>query len=292
MSGDVARADATFERGLAARRRWQGDVDLLAFGEDPELTCGIYLSWTKTARGLVDTGLQHVDVAVASARKSSHPISIAFAETFRVVALGWSGEFERAQPMADSLEHFCVEHRLVFWAASARMYRGWAMAHLGDAESGLVLMREGLAQWRQTGAGLHVPTFETVIAEGCLLSGRHDEARRARDNALRACRLHGENLHLGTILRLEALDAAHTGDVERAIALFEQSIDQSDRNGAGLFELRAALDAALLLRSLGRDHNAIETLARSMAKVDAGSDVSIISEAERLRGSLCGASAD
>lgn len=288
MMGDVTSADALFERGLSARGRWKGDVDLLAFGEDPGLTCGQYLSWTKTARGHIEAGLQHGDVAADAARESGHPISIAFAETFRVAALGWAGEFKRAQPLAEEVERFCVEHRLVFWAASARMYRGWVMAHLGDADHGLVLMREGLAQWRGTGAGLHIPTFEMAIMEGCILAGRYGEARQARDNALRACSVLGENLYLGTIIRLSGLEMAQTGDVERAIEMFQQSIEQSNRNGAGLFELRAAIDLAELLRTQHRQGEAAETLARSLAKVDSQSAVSIVSEAKQLQASLCG----
>lgn len=286
MIGNIAQADATFEAGLAAREKWRGDVDLLAFGEDPGLACAYYIGCTKTAKGMVDTGLRYADNAVISARDGGHPISIAFAEAMRLIPLTWLEEFDRLQTVASKLEVFAAEQQLVFWAAWARFIRGWATVHLSDPDEGLELMREGTMQWRATGAALHIPTFEVLTMEAYLTAGRNDEAEKAGDDAMRACNLHGENLFLGEIMRLRGIGAARAGDTDKAVEFFQRAIDEAANNGAGLFELRAMMSLAGLLRDRNQQDEAAEGLARCLAKIERDTNAALIVAARKLHAAM------
>ena len=282
MSGNITQADITLENGFSDRQRWHGDVDPQAYSEDPGLACAYYLGCTKTAKGLVNAGLRFADDAVTSAQQAGRPIGIAFAEAMRLIALTWLEEFEQVFANASELEKFCTEHQLVFWAAWARFLRGYGMVHLSDADKGLVLMREGMAQWTATGAGLHIPTQETLIMKACLASGRIGEAEQAGENALRTCGLYGENLFLSETMRLQGVAARSAGNAGGAINHFRRAIDEAAKNGAGLFELRAMMNLAEVLHEQDQDDQAAEGLARCLAKVDRESDAAVIVSARKL----------
>ncbi|MBT4044776.1 MAG: AAA family ATPase, partial [Rhodospirillaceae bacterium] len=282
MSGNITQADITLESGFAARQRWQGDVNPQAYSEDPGLACAYYLGCTRTAKGQVDAGLGYADTALTSAREMGRPIGIAFAEAMRAIALAWLNEYEELQSSTSALEAYCTEHQLVFWTAWARFMRGWSMVHLSAADKGIVLMREGMAQWLATGAALHIPTQEAMIMEACLTAGRNGEAAQAGENALRACGLNGENLFLSEILRLQGVSAHRAGDADGAMIHFQSAIDEAAKNGAGLFELRAMMSLVDVLQERNQHKQAAEGLARCLAKVDRDSNAAFIVAARKL----------
>lgn len=279
MRGEVARATRLLELGRQARSRSSGELDLHALGEDPGVICEMYLGWTKTAEGDIRDGLACSHAASEQARSGGQPIAVAFADTLRLVALVWTGYVEQARLLAGELEEFTRAHHLVFWAASARTYRGWT---LPQPERGLEMMIAGFEAWKQTGARLHIPTFERVIMDGCLAVGDVVGARRAGGAAMQACDRFGENLHRADILRLLAACEVADGDALAAEALLREAIGVAAATGAGLFELRATDELARLLIAHGRVDAADRVLAAASAKVDADTDAPVVVRARQL----------
>ncbi len=282
MRGEIARAAALLEAGREARERWSGALDLQAFGEDPGVICEMYLGWTKTAQGHVVEGLACSEVAAHRAREGGQPIAIAFADTLRLVSLVWTGYLDRARALADELEEFTRLHGLVFWAASARAYRGWTCIDGVDAGRGLRMMIDGFEAWKQTGAGLHIPTFERIIMEGRLATGDIAGARRAGRAATQACDRYGEHLHRADILRLLAACDVADGNVVAAERVLRTAIDVASVTGAGLFQLRAGEALAHLLVDLDRRDEAAGVLASASAQVDAETDAPVVVRAREL----------
>lgn len=120
------------------------------------------------------------------------------------------------------------------------MLRGWATAALGEAETGIGELREGLAAYEATGAAMDRPYFLGLLADALARAGRAAEAVRTLDAALS-----GEDrpgFYRAELLRLRA---ELTGDEEAARAAVRFAREQ----GAVALERRATLPARNLQKA-------------------------------------------
>src|ERR1700730_15654626 len=84
----------------------------------------------------------------------------------------------------------------------ARVARGWALAHLGQAEQGVDQIREGLTMASATGAELWRTYNLAQLAEACGKAGRIDEGLEVIAEALDLVQQHGERWWEAEIHRL------------------------------------------------------------------------------------------
>jgi len=116
--------------------------------------------------------------------------------------------------------------------------------------------------WRERGLELDAPYWLAIVAEGRRAAGRHEDARRAIEEALGAIAGSGAAIFESELLRLRAElmasrePAAARADLERALAI-------ARGQGARLFELRAATS----LCRLGTERNEHSTTAGALASV-------------------------
>ena len=76
------------------------------------------------------------------------------------------------------------EHGFEFLLAEATFFRGWALAEQGQGESGIAQMRQGLAAWRATGAGIARTSYLALLAEAYGKVGQVEEGLRSLAEAL------------------------------------------------------------------------------------------------------------
>ena len=136
----------------------------------------------------------------------------------------------------------------------ARVARGWALAHLRQAEQGIAQIREGLAMASTTGVQMWRPYNLAQLAEACGKEGRIDEGLEVIAEALNLVQEKGERWWEAEILRLrgELLLKRNPSGLAEAQNSFERAIEIARKQGAKSLELRATMSLARLLRDTGR----------------------------------------
>ena len=83
-------------------------------------------------------------------------------------------------------------------------YRGWALAHQGEAEEGVEEIRRGLTTMHATGIELNRPRLLMALAEACEQAERPEEGLTALSEALEVMERTGGRLYEAELYRLHA----------------------------------------------------------------------------------------
>jgi predicted ATPase len=136
----------------------------MLYGADPGVFC---LAWSPHLLwhlGYADQALTQSEVALALARKLSHPFSSALALDYAAMLHQFRREPGAVCDLAEAAMTLCAEQEFAYYLAWERIMRGWAVAEAGDRETGVAEMRQGLAALRATGAGLRQPYYLGLLA--------------------------------------------------------------------------------------------------------------------------------
>ena len=97
-------------------------------------------------------------------------------------------QFRRDAAMTESWAtaalQISTEQGFRYRAATASVFRGWALAIRGEVESGIALLRDGLAACRDTGAEMDRPHYLALLADACSQGGRVAEGLDAVSEGL------------------------------------------------------------------------------------------------------------
>jgi predicted ATPase len=189
---------------------------------------------------------------------------------------------EQCVEVATAGRRLAEEHLLVFWIAGLRITGGWSLARSGRMEEGIEQMRSGIAAWKATGASLHLPTWYSYLADALLLAGAADDAEAAISEAINIGKRNGDVLVLSDLYRLHALAFVRTGRPMEAEARLLEARATAARQGAKLFELRAARDLASFWADQGQRHQADALLRPVYAAITEGLDRPDLVEAREL----------
>jgi predicted ATPase len=153
---------------------------------DAGVTCLSYAALTLWHLGYPDQALKMGNEALMLAQGLSHPVSLAFVETFVGIVHQLRGEVRAAQETAEGVIALSAERGLTERLAWATSMSGWALVEQGRNEEGIAQIQEGLGASRATGTELRRPYFLTLLAEACTETGRLDDGLSALTEALAA----------------------------------------------------------------------------------------------------------
>jgi predicted ATPase/class 3 adenylate cyclase len=154
--------------------------------------------------------------------------------------------------MAEQAYALSAEGGFLFWAAQARIFRGWAQAMNGDAEAGIADMNAALESYRLTGTGLLTPQWCFMMAEAQLRAGRTAEALAELSRGLKHAIEYGEHAHEPELHRLTGEIRFMQGDLAAAEQSLRRAIEVAQACQTKMLELRAAVSLARLLSKYGR----------------------------------------
>jgi predicted ATPase len=103
--------------------------------------------------------------AITLAQELSHPLSLAEALGLAAMFHQFRREDHAVQERAEALIVLATEPGFSFWAAWGTLLRGWALAMQGQSAKGMAYIRQGLAIYQATGAGLIQPYWLALLAE-------------------------------------------------------------------------------------------------------------------------------
>ena len=176
----------------------------------------------------------------------------------------------------------CIEHEFPQWLAMGRMVQGWALAEQGQREAGTLQIRQGLADWRATGARLGLPAFLAPLIEQYLRLGQAEEGLSAVADGLEAVERHREHWWEPELHRLKGELLLLQGDEAEAEASFQHAIQLARQQQAKPLELRAAMSLSRLWQRQDKREEARPLLAEVYGWFTDGFDTPDLKEAKAL----------
>ncbi len=221
------------------------------FGQDTLVGTLCYQSFVYCFLGLFDRALEVSDRSIAFARELRHPFSIGWTLPFRATLECFLGNFAKAREWGEQAVRFCQEQAYPFWISAALSALGRSLAELGDVESGLARLREGVTSSRMIGSRVVEPLFDTQLAESLLRSGDAVSALEQAEQALAQAREQGVGVSVLDLLRIRGVALAALGRAAEARESLEQAIAESRAAECRYVELLAASDMAELTGEFG-----------------------------------------
>jgi predicted ATPase len=162
------------------------------------------------------------------------------------------------------------------------VWRGWALAREGQTDDGMLLLREGIARYRETESLSLVALFLAALTEAAISAGKPQEGHDAVVEALSIAakieeRCIEPELHRlrGELLRLLFQEQDAEPCLLRAITVAREQ-------AAKFWELRAATSLARLWRDQGKHGEARDVLAPIYNWFTEGFDTPVLKEAKTL----------
>jgi predicted ATPase len=290
-TGELETVKRHVEDGLAFYQTHRGSVPVTPYTAHHPAVCGhawgAIIFWL---RGYPEKARQHADQAVSLAHEVGHSPSVIFALSHKANVHQIAREVRPALEAAEATITIAETEGVPLFESWARIARGWALAHLGQAEQGVAQIHEGLAMASATGAEMWHPYNLAQLAEACGKAGRIDEGLEVIVEALEVVQEKGERWWEAEIVRLrgELLLMRNPSGLAEAQSSFERSIEMARGQGAKSLELRATTSLARLLANQGRRDEARTMLTEIYNWFTEGLDTADLREAEALLGELTG----
>jgi predicted ATPase len=201
----------------------------------------------------------------------------------------WDGRTARTH--AEALMTLAAEQEFPLWLGMATMLRGAALVAegcssgmLARVEEGVTQMRQGIAAYRATGAGLDHPHCLVLLARGYQEMGQADAGLAVLAEMLTVINHSGERYCEAEAHRVkgELLLDRPTPDEQQAAACFQQALAVARRQQAKSLELRTAMSLSRLWQRQGGRDEARELMADVYGWFNEGFDTADLQEAKAL----------
>jgi len=283
-TGELEAAQRYVEDGLAFYQAHPGSVPVTPYSAHHPAVCGhawgAIILWL---RGYPKEARRHADQAVSLAHEVGHSPSVIFALVHKANIHQIAREVTPALETAEAAIEIAEKEGAPLFESWARVARGWALAHLGQAEQGVAQIREGLAMASATGTEMWRTYNLAHLAEACGKAGHIDEGLEVVAEALDVVQK-GERWWEAEISRLrgELLLKLNPCGLDEAQISFERAIEIARKQGAKSLELRATMSLARLLANQGRREEARTMLAEIYNWFTEGFDTTDLKDAKAL----------
>ena len=281
-AGRFTSARAHLERALALYRPIEHRAPAFVYAFDPRVVCLDYLARTLLPLGEVAEAVRISGEALAQARRLGHRNSLCLPLFYGATLHQLLGDRQAVVAMQAELGTIAAEERFPIWAAGATLLGGWIQVDAGDARAGAASIAAGIRDWQATGACLMLPYFEALLADAEQRCGRGKDACARLRGALERAEATGELWFAAELHRRlgEALRAG--GDMAAARTELEAAIDLAQRQGAGLWRLRATLGLAECMAGAGDEAGAAALLAPVLTVGEGCRGLPELAQAQRL----------
>lgn len=280
----LQRARTLYDAKLHAKYRYQ-------YGQDIGVAALCYLGWALWQLGYADQASKISVEAIKCAEAATHPHTMVYALCHARALMDIFGRRDdRMQSYVGDVVSLCNENGFSHWMSCARILEGWAEVNQGDMKQARARIRSAVVDWRRGGARLWLPLFLTLEAQAQAKAGDGDAALESIEEALTIVDETGERWALAEVLRVKAgllREATQTG-MDEIETVLVNSLEIARRQGARVWELRAACDLARLWQMQARERKGLELLQSVYDQFTEGFDTVDLQEAEALIRTLKG----
>ncbi len=213
----------------------------LIYGQDPLVAANCYAAYTQSCRGYHSRSWAAQKAAVAHARTTGHPFSIAWSLSFPALTATFRGEGWAAHRLSTAALQHTSEQMMPFWQTAMTMVHGWSRVRMGEIKGGLAEAEAGLAAYCSIGSKTVQPYFRGMVADCMVRAGRLEDAGNMIRSAFEVAHETGENLsltwlHIAAAEHLQAQGASESQITDH----LEAGLKLSRELGASAPEVNAA----------------------------------------------------
>jgi class 3 adenylate cyclase/predicted ATPase len=261
--GAVAAAHRHFTQGIALYDPQQHRASAFLYGDDGGIVCHCYAAWTLWLLGYPEQGLAQSQAAVTLARLIAYPYSLCSVLGYAAMFHQLHREVRIAQERAEAAISVAMEQGFPFWIAFGTILRGWTLAYQGQAQEGIIQIKQGLMTYRATGAELLQPYYLACLAEAHGPLGKPEAGLAVLAEALTLADKTGECWYAPELYRLKGAFLLQQSPDNQTDAenCFHHALDIARHQQAKSFELRTATSLARLWHQQGKSQEAYDLLA-------------------------------
>ena len=289
--GDLVAARTHAEQALACYAPDQRPDLAVRYAADPYVLSAYFLAHALLRLGYPDSARTHAGNALARARELGHVLTMAHALHHDCLFHQLARDVQVVRQQADALIVLADEHRLPFWQALGRIFRGWAWVGAGQAGRGGDDLRAGLAAYRATEGTLYLPYALALWGDVCRSRGELEEGLEAVAEAKRVIEATGIRGFEAHVYRVEGELHRANGDLDATTGCLQRAMAVARRQQARLSELRAAVALASLWCERGRRDDAYNLVSPLYAWFTEGLDTADLRAAATLLDQLAHAPA-
>jgi class 3 adenylate cyclase/tetratricopeptide (TPR) repeat protein len=275
--GDLSGCEEHFARGL----KFFEDAAICPFPMARLEVVGV-ASFNAWLLGRADLARERL-VQMTSTANQNSPADAAWS--------GWLGaslyllmrENERAEVLAARAVELLEKHEMALFAAGARCALGLARAELGRPVEGIALIRQGMTDLAALGMHLDAHIWWLAIAQ--TLEGAIEDALETIEQVLAPDRPEA-NMVRPEAFRVRGELQTKLGRIEAAEADFRTALTAARRMRAKVWELRATMSLARLLRDTDRRDEAYSMLSNIYDWFTEGFDTADLKDAKALLDNL------
>ncbi len=230
-------------------------------GFDPHVMGLSFRAFAQFCLGYPEQAFAYVNAAIEEAQTGQHRPSIVQSLAIKARLLCFLGDATTLTECAEQLSAIGVEQGFPYWQTTGLIYRGWALAVVGDVENGADLIRQGISAWQATGAITWLPFFLGLQAQVEAACGQTDRAFTLLGEALQTIQRTGERWFAAELNRHKGQLLLRQGHSDAAKELYREALSVARTQEARLWELRAASSLAQLWRDEGRRAEARDLLS-------------------------------
>jgi class 3 adenylate cyclase/tetratricopeptide (TPR) repeat protein len=239
-----------------------------------------FLAVTLAYLGYIDQARSRMDEALSEARRLGQTLTLVHGLNLA----NWIDWLTRAPEVhLGEFLSLSAEHDFPHYLSWALAYRGRLLIGPGQAQEGLALLTQGLAELRTAGAVVNTPMLLTWLAETHGMVGQPDEALNCLAEAARIVETTEERVSEAEWLHRVPGDLLQaTGDGSGAERHYRQAVAVAERQSAKLLQLRASTSLARLWRDQGKRAQAHDLLGPIYQWFTEGFDAPVLKDARAL----------
>jgi predicted ATPase/DNA-binding winged helix-turn-helix (wHTH) protein len=256
------------------------------YGFDHRNRSGIALARTLWLTGDADRADEIARRTVDLAAKLNHPVTHCIALIWSLAVHTWMQDFDAANAALAAFTDCAEVNALGPYIAAAAGLKGEISILQGRTEEALSLVEESLARLRSARYELLTTPFSMALARGLLLEGRNREAAELIEGSIARCEGNGELFAMPELIRMKAGIRSGQDEGREVIALLKQAITLAEKQGSLTWQIRAAVDLALIMRGIGQSGDALDLLDGLLAQVAASNQTADVLRARKLAETL------
>jgi DNA-binding winged helix-turn-helix (wHTH) protein/predicted ATPase len=258
---------------------------------DTGVICRVFAAHNLWALGQPEQAAQYTAEALALAETLDHPYTSAGVLCLATVVGAWRREWPRVQAWAAAAVALSREQGFPYFLAWGMLMQGRALSAQGQSHEGLILLRQGLADYRATGASVLQTYWAVLLAEALGEAGDVEMGLEVIDEALATVAHSGEERSAAELYRLRGELLQRVEASKRPVEVtpevcFQQSLALACRQQARSLELRAAMSLSRLWQRQGKGREARQLLASVYDRFSEGFASHDLQETESLLAEL------
>jgi class 3 adenylate cyclase/tetratricopeptide (TPR) repeat protein len=285
--GDLREARTQLELALG-RFEEVGSEIREKFGLDAGESARALLAFTMWLSGDLPRARGLIEEATHLAGELGHPPTAATVLIYKIAIETARNDFESVVVDAENFLRISQQHSMGYYLALSRLYLSLGRTRPGNTQRGADDFRKSLADYRDQGNRVGVPSFLGALARLEAAAQNTDRALVLIDEALAMSEEGGDRLYDSNLHRLRGnillkRDPANPAPAEEA---FKTSLAVAAQQGARSLELLAALALAKLYQATGRLVEAHAVLSPALEGFSPTPEMPVIAKVQALLAAL------